>query len=178
MCVVLHWAFPIDIRRFLLSPEQNVPKGPMRNHVGTFLKHTKCNVKELTCRCLLNVTQSPLKSSIEHVLDVQYHLRTIKETLSIAAPWISSHISTSFSHFLILRSLSVCLHRAQQRWRECTTSNCAPYPAGRSIDMCGRALSPWWYPPEIHEGFTILTASQRGERKNEREADGEQNGRL
>lgn len=52
---------------------------------------------------------------------------------------------------------------------ECTTSGCAPYPAGGSIDTCGRAPSPWWYPPEIHEGFAILTASQGGKMRGDGE---------
>lgn len=57
---------------------------------------------------------------------------------------------TLFTFFPLIFPLSLpqpsalcCLSLSQQRWRECTTSGCAPYPAGGSIDTCGRAPSPW-----------------------------------
>lgn len=75
-------------------------------------------------------------------------------------PTYSFHFSPIFSNPLPSALAYCCLSRAHNWWWECTTSGFAPYPAGGSIDTCGRAPSPWWYPPEIHEGVAILTASQ------------------
>lgn len=70
-----------------------------------------------------------------------------------------------YTYFFLFPSdycfLSFSVSKVEKRWRKYTTSGCALYTAGGFIDVW-QSPSPWWYPPEIHEGFALLTASQGG----------------